>query len=74
MLEAAKTVDNPFDAYAENPFVMPEGREITQNDIEGAGYSKGEVATGLYIPISVAKKINNGLSGYKDLSSNVSLS
>ncbi len=39
VLEAAKTVDNPFDAYAENPFVMPEGREITQNDIEGAEVS-----------------------------------
>ena len=37
VLNAAKTVDNPFDAYAENPFVMPEGREINDNDIKGAG-------------------------------------
>ena len=36
VLNAAKTVDNPFDAYAENPFVMPEGREINDNDIKGA--------------------------------------
>lgn len=41
--------------------------KYNENDIEGAGYSKGEVATGLYIPISVAKKINNGLSGYKEI-------
>ena len=37
VLNAAKTVDNPFDAYAENPFVMPEGRAINDNDIKGAG-------------------------------------
>lgn len=36
VLNVAKTVDNPFDAYAENPFVMPEGRTITERDIKGA--------------------------------------
>ncbi len=36
VLNVAKTVDNPFDAYAENPFVMPEGRMITESDIKGA--------------------------------------
>ena len=32
----AKSVDNPFDAYAINPFSMPQGREITQEDLKGA--------------------------------------
>lgn len=36
VLEAVKYVENPFDAYAENPFVMPEGRLITENDIKSA--------------------------------------
>lgn len=36
VLEDAKHVDNPFDAYALNPFVMPQGCEITDADLEGA--------------------------------------
>ncbi len=36
VLEAAKNVENPFDAYAENPFSMPEGRRITAEDMKGA--------------------------------------
>lgn len=36
ILEDAKTVENPFDAYASNPFVLPEGREIEKADIEEA--------------------------------------
>ena len=28
VLEEAKKVDNPFDAYADNPFEMPLGREV----------------------------------------------
>lgn len=36
ILEDAKQVENPFDAYAANPFSLPEGREITAKDIEGA--------------------------------------
>lgn len=36
VLEDAKQVENPFDAYAANPFVLPEGREITEDDIKGA--------------------------------------
>ncbi len=33
VLEEAKKVDNPFDAYAENPFEMPSGRKVTEKDI-----------------------------------------
>lgn len=33
VLEEAKKVDNPFDAYAENPFEMPLGRKVTEKDI-----------------------------------------
>lgn len=33
VLEEAKKVDNPFDAYAENPFAMPLGRKVTEEDI-----------------------------------------
>ena len=36
ILEDAHHVDNPFDAYAANPFVLPEGRSITEKDLEGA--------------------------------------
>lgn len=36
VLEDAKHVNNPFDAYAANPFSLPEGREITVEDIGGA--------------------------------------
>lgn len=36
VLEGAKQVENPFDAYAANPFALPEGRRITEEDIEGA--------------------------------------
>lgn len=36
ILEDAKKVENPFDAYAANPFVLPEGCIITEEDIEGA--------------------------------------
>ncbi|XCP84424.1 glycoside hydrolase family 3 N-terminal domain-containing protein [Roseburia hominis] len=36
ILEDAKSVENPFDAYAANPFVLPEGRVVTEEDIEGA--------------------------------------
>lgn len=33
VLEEAKKVDNPFDAYAENPFEMPLGRKAIEKDI-----------------------------------------
>ena len=36
VLEDAKHMDNPFDAYALNPFVMPTGRKITTDDIGNA--------------------------------------
>ena len=36
ILEAAKHVDNPFDAYAANPFAMPDGRAVTNEDIKDA--------------------------------------
>ena len=36
VLENAKHVENPFDAYAANPFALPEGRRITDGDVEGA--------------------------------------
>lgn len=36
ILEDAKKVDNPFDAYAANPFALPEGRSIAEEDIKGA--------------------------------------
>ena len=36
ILEDAHHVDNPFDAYAANPFVLPEGRSITEKDLKGA--------------------------------------
>lgn len=36
ILEDAKQVENPFDAYAANPFALPEGRMIMTEDIEGA--------------------------------------
>lgn len=34
--EAAEYVENPFDAYAENPFSFPEGRKITDKDLKDA--------------------------------------
>lgn len=36
ILEDALHVENPFDAYAANPFVLPEGRCITEEDLKGA--------------------------------------
>ena len=36
VLEEAKKVENPFDAYAANPFDFPEGRQIIEKDLEGA--------------------------------------
>ena len=36
VLEDVKHVDNPFDAYASNPFVLPEGRRPGEEDIKGA--------------------------------------
>lgn len=36
VLEDAEQIENKFDAYAANPFSLPEGREITERDIEGA--------------------------------------
>lgn len=36
VLEQAKTVENCFDAYSANPFVLPEGRPVTSEDISGA--------------------------------------
>lgn len=36
ILEEAKHVENPFDAYAANPFIMPDGRPVSEKDIEGA--------------------------------------
>lgn len=36
ILEDALHVENPFDAYAANPFVLPEGRGITAEDLKGA--------------------------------------
>ena len=36
VLEAAKHVDNAFDAYVANPFIRPEGRGLTDADVDGA--------------------------------------
>ena len=36
ILEDAHHVQNPFDAYAANPFVLPDGRSITEADLKGA--------------------------------------
>lgn len=36
VLEAASHVENPFDAYAANPFILPQGREIIKADVQGA--------------------------------------
>ena len=36
VLEQAKTVHNCFDAYSANPFVLPEGRPVTREDLRGA--------------------------------------
>ncbi|MDO4338870.1 MAG: glycoside hydrolase family 3 C-terminal domain-containing protein [Eubacteriales bacterium] len=36
VLDDAKKVENPFDAYSANPFVLPEGRMIREEDIKGA--------------------------------------
>ena len=36
ILEDAKKAENPFDAYAANPFQMPEGALISEKDIQGA--------------------------------------
>nr|WP_294492076.1 glycoside hydrolase family 3 protein [uncultured Mediterraneibacter sp.] len=36
ILEDARHVQNPFDAYAANPFVLPDGRRITAADLKGA--------------------------------------
>lgn len=37
ILEDARHVENPFDAYAANPFVLPDGRRIIEEDLRGAG-------------------------------------
>ena len=36
ILEQARSVDNCFDAYSANPFVLPEGRPIETSDLQGA--------------------------------------
>ena len=36
ILEAARHVENHFDAYAAHPFMMPEGRDILESDLSGA--------------------------------------
>ena len=36
VLEAARHVENPFDAYSANPFSMPDGRKIMPEDLENA--------------------------------------
>lgn len=36
ILERAKCVENPFDAYAEHPFSMPDGDRILKEDLHGA--------------------------------------
>lgn len=36
ILREAGKVENPFDAYSANPFVLPEGQEICEKDIMGA--------------------------------------
>ena len=36
ILEDARHVENPFDAYAANPFALPDGRRITEEDLRGA--------------------------------------
>lgn len=36
ILEDAKHVENPFDAYAANAFALPEGRPIMDEDVRGA--------------------------------------
>lgn len=36
ILEDVKHTKNPFDAYASNPFSVPEGRAIVQEDLKGA--------------------------------------
>ena len=36
ILEDARHAENPFDAYAVNPFVLPDGRRIAEPDLKGA--------------------------------------
>ena len=36
ILEDARHVQNPFDAYAANPFSLPDGRRIQETDLKGA--------------------------------------
>ncbi len=36
VLEDAEGVENPFDAYARNPFLLPKGRRIMEKDMAGA--------------------------------------
>ena len=36
ILEDAKKVENPFDAYSANPFALPDGRTLQENDIQEA--------------------------------------
>lgn len=36
ILKDAEGIDSTFDAYASNPFVFPEGRDITEEDLKGA--------------------------------------
>ena len=37
VLEAAKHYENPFDAYAEHPFALPDGAAVEASDLNGAG-------------------------------------
>ena len=36
ILDDATKVENPFDAYAANPFVLPQGRPVAMSDLVGA--------------------------------------
>ena len=36
ILDDATKVENPFDAYAANPFVLPQGRSVAMSDLVGA--------------------------------------
>lgn len=36
VLKEAGQVENPFDAYAANPFLLPQGRKIKTEDVKGA--------------------------------------
>ena len=40
ILEDAKHVDNPFDAYASNPFILPEGELLQLSNVSNPEYSE----------------------------------